>query len=103
MIEPAVRDHPLLAALANPKTGVVLVDLVLGFGAHADPASHLVGCLARAAAARPQVIASVTGTEADPQGLARQCAILATGGVMVARSNAAAVRMALHHVTAPVA
>ena len=41
MIDPAVRDQPLADALADPKVGVVLMDVVLGYGGHDDPAGHL--------------------------------------------------------------
>ncbi len=38
MIEPAVRDEPLAAALTDPSVAVILLDCVLGFGGHIDPA-----------------------------------------------------------------
>ena len=95
MIEPAVRDAPLLAALAAPDVGVVLVDIVLGLGAHADPAGHLVAVLAKAPSARPHVVTAITGTAGDPQPLAQQQAKLRDAGVIVAQSNADAVRRAI--------
>jgi FdrA protein len=95
MIEPAVRDAPLAEALRDPATGVVLLDCVLGWGGHADPGGHL----ARQLHARPKdgpiVIASVTGTDADPQSRSAQVAKLVEAGVLVQPSNAAAVRLAL--------
>jgi len=94
MIEPAVRDAPLAAALADPAVGVVLLDVVLGHGAHPDPAGHL----AQALAGRRDgalVIASVTGTDADPQPRAEQVRKLAAAGVIVAESNADAATLAI--------
>ena len=98
MIEPAVRDAPLLAALADPTVGVVLIDVVLGYGAHADPAAHVVSVLAKAMKPHPLVVTSVTGTAGDPQGLASQQAKLRAAGVVVAQSNAEAVRLAVRQV-----
>ncbi len=101
MIEPAVRDEPLGAALADPQVGVVLMDVVLGTGSHGDPAGHLVRALQRAPHRRAQVIASVTGTDADPQNRMRQVRTLADAGVLVATSNAEAARLAFQIVTEP--
>jgi FdrA protein len=95
MIEPAVRDPAVAAALADTAVGVVLLDCVLGFGGHGDPAGHLAAQLKARAAGGPLIIASVTGTEADPQGLSRQTAKLRDAGVIVAPSNAAAARLAV--------
>lgn len=95
MIEPAVRDIPLRAALVDKSIGVVLIDFVLGYGAHADPAGHLVVALKDRPVGGPLIIASVTGTNADPQPRAQQIAMLQSAGIIVAPSNAAATRMAI--------
>jgi FdrA protein len=94
MIEPGVRDAPLAAALADPAVGVILLDVVLGYGAHPDPAGHL----AQALAGRRDgalIVASVTGTDADPQPRADQVRKLADAGVLVAASNADAAALAM--------
>jgi succinyl-CoA synthetase alpha subunit len=93
MIEPAVRDAPLAAALADSNVGAVLLDVVLGYGAHPDPAGHLARALARRDGVL--IVASVTGTEADPQPRAEQVRKLEAAGVLVADSNAAAAALAL--------
>lgn len=95
MIEPAVRDQELQAALADDRTAVLLVDVVIGYGAHADPAGHLVNSLP--SNRKVPVIASVTGTEQDPQIRSRQIDILRRAGIQVASSNANAVSLALVH------
>jgi FdrA protein len=98
MIEPAVRDQAVADAIADPQVGVILLDCVLGFGGHMDPAGHLAAQLAQLTKGRkggPLIIASVCGTEADPQGLSRQSAKLREAGVIIAPSNAAAARMAV--------
>lgn len=94
MIEPAVRDAPFAAALADPSVGVVLVDVVLGHGAHEDPAGRLATVLGAHSGAAPAVIASVCGTEEDPQIRSTQVEALRQAGVVVAESNAGAAEAA---------
>jgi FdrA protein len=94
MIEPAVRERPLAAALADPAVGAILLDVVLGYGAHPDPAGHLAGILG-GRDGRPLVIASVTGTDADPQPRGAQVEKLVAAGVIVADSNAEAAELAV--------
>jgi FdrA protein len=96
MIEPELRNEHISRALADPGVGVLLFDVVLGYGAHADPAGVLVQALR--GATKP-AIASVTGTEEDPQGWSRQRARLRSAGVQVAPSNALAAALAAAVVT----
>src|SRR5207253_731683 len=74
MIEPAVRTPALAAALRDPGIAVVLLDVVLGFGGHPDPAGAVAAALTAASADRPAVVAHVCGVEGDPQGYAGQVA-----------------------------
>jgi FdrA protein len=90
MIDPEIRNDHLATALADPAVGVILVDLVLGYGSHPDPA----GVLTKEKLAQKTVIASVTGTEADPQVRSRQVNRLREAGVLVAPSNAHAAELA---------
>jgi FdrA protein len=90
MIEPALRNEHVRQAMKDSTVGVVLVDLVLGFGAHENPA----GVLAQEKLSAKTVIASVTGTEADPQRYSQQVSILKNAGVVVAPSNAHAAELA---------
>jgi len=94
MIEPAVRDEPLAAALADKSVAVVLLDCVLGFGGHMDPAGHLAAKFRDRPKDGPAIITSVTGTDGDPQHRAAQVAKLKQVGIIVAPSNAAAAEMA---------
>jgi hypothetical protein len=94
MIEPAIRERPLAAALADPVVGAILLDVVLGHGAHPDPAGHLAGLLSGRNGG-PLVIASVTGTDADPQPRGAQVEKLVAAGVVVADSNAEAAELAV--------
>ena len=95
MIEPSVRDAPLAAALAEPETGVVLLDIVLGYGASPDPAGHLAAQLTKVGSTRPAVIACVTGTELDPQRRSLQIQRLEQAGIIVAPSAADATEFAV--------
>ncbi len=90
MIEPELRNDHVASALADPEVGAILVDLVLGYGAHPDPAGVLIKALQR----KKPFIASVTGTDQDPQGWSRQVAKLRAAGVLVAPSNAHAAELA---------
>ena len=94
MIDPAVRDRPLAEALVDREVGVILLDVVLGFGAHPDPAGHLASVLARSRQG-PLILASVIGTDRDPQPRSDQVSKLLDAGVIVADSNADAAMMAL--------
>ena len=94
MIEPSVRSDMLVDALANPQTGVALVDIVLGYGAHPDPAAQLVDAIG-ATDGRPPIVASVCGTNEDAQNYDRQVATLEAAGIVVEPSNAAAAARAV--------
>ena len=91
MIEPQLRNEYVVKALKDKKVGVILLDVVIGYGAHADPAGLLVDILKKR---KKVVIASVTGTEDDPQVYSKQVRKLRDAGVVVAPSNAAAARLA---------
>lgn len=95
MIEPAVRDVPLAEALADKTVGVVLLDVVLGYGASPDPAGHLAATLAKRDGSGAIVIACVTGTDGDSQGRAAQMRKLTEAGVIVAPSAADATALAV--------
>ena len=95
MIEPATRDAPLAEALADETVGVVVLDVVLGWGSHPDPAGQLVRALGNWAGTGPMIVASVVGTEADPQVRSSQVRKLADAGIILAASNASATEIAL--------
>ena len=100
MIDPRLRNETIEETAADPTVAVILLDVVLGTGANSDPAGVLVPAIenaqatARAAGRRVAVVASVCGTEGDPQGLGSQEAKLAAAGVILASSNARAARIA---------
>lgn len=92
MIDHRLRNERIPREAADPECAVILLDVVLGFGAHDDPAAEMVPVIERAKG--PVYVASVCGTDSDPQGLARLEQALKDAGVLLADSNAAAVRLA---------
>lgn len=100
MIDPTLRLEQIARAAADPDTGVLLLDLVLGHGAESDPATTLGPAIAAGRDATPAgrpvpVIVSLVGTDLDPQGLDWQRRALVEAGAEVHLSNAAATRRAV--------
>jgi hypothetical protein len=93
MIDPTLRNRAIIDAGADPCVAVLLLDVILGLGSHADPAGAAVPAIreamAQAAADDRQltVLAHIVGTDLDPQGLAGQEATLRSAGVHVLGSN----------------
>ncbi len=101
MIDPSLRAQMIRDAFDDPQLAVLLLDVVTGFGSHPDPAGAIAPAIvegreaARAAGREVVVIASVCGTDKDPQPLDEQVRILEEAGIVVLDSNAAATRHAL--------
>ena len=95
MIDPSLRDDMLRRALDDGRTGVVLIDIVIGYGAHADPAGELIAQLPPVADRKAVIVASVCGTEQDPQCHSRQAQMLRDAAVAVAATNADAAELAI--------
>lgn len=100
MIAPEIRTDFIRGLSADPAVGVLLLDVVLGVGAHEDPAAPIVDALSdvqaayAAAGRRLAVVASVVGTPGDPQNLTRQIGQLTEADVHVFPTNAEAARFA---------
>jgi FdrA protein len=90
MIDPSRRVALLRELRADPALAVALLDVVLGYGAHADPAGQLIPACADLVAEGIAVVAYVLGTEGDPQGYSAQRATLAAAGCVVPTTNARA-------------
>jgi FdrA protein len=98
MIDPRPRIERLLREASDPETAVLLLDVVLGYGAASDPAGDLAPALEQVeelSGGEISLIASVCGTELDPQGLEQQIKSLQDAGASVFASNARATRAAL--------
>lgn len=100
MIDFRFRNERLVQEARDPETAVILLDLVLGYGSHPDPAGALLPALREAQRIAADhgrmlpIIASVCGTDLDPQNLDRQESQLRSAGVTVLPSNAQAARFA---------
>lgn len=93
MLDNDLRLRRLRQEAVDPAVGLILLDVVLGEGAHPDPASELAPAIAAALHQRPglEVVAMVIGTGEDPQDAAAQVEQLAAAGATVFRSAQAAV------------
>jgi FdrA protein len=94
MIDPTLRLEHLAKVAADPRTGVLLLDVVLGHGAEPDPAAALAPAIAGAVGRGVPVVVSCIGTTSDPQGLDQQVSALVDAGAEVHLSNAGAARRA---------
>jgi FdrA protein len=96
MIDNDLRIRRLLQEARDPEVAVIMLDVVIGYGAHPDPASELGPAIRQAKQLADReliVVASVTGTEQDPQRLSVQAAALQAAGAIVCDSNAAAAKL----------
>ena len=98
MMDNDLRIRRLHQEADDPEVAVILLDVVLGYGAHPDPAGELAPAIARACAGAEEagrhleVVAVVVGTDEDPQDLHSQVQQLKAAGARVETSNDAAVR-----------
>jgi FdrA protein len=91
MIDPEARIDLIREAGRDPAVAVVLLDVVLGHGAHPDPAGLLAPvCAEIAGAGGPPVVAYVLGTDHDPQGYRDQVGALVAAGCVVTETAARA-------------
>ncbi|WP_052664663.1 FdrA family protein [Nitriliruptor alkaliphilus] len=103
MIDQSLRLERIAAEARRPGGRVLLLDVVLGHGAHPDPAAELAPAIAAAIADGDDlaVVVSLCGSAGDPQGRDRQAARLVESGASVHLSNARAARKAIELVGGP--
>jgi FdrA protein len=94
MIDQRLRLEHLAATGKDLSVGIAIIDVVLGYGSHPDPASELAPVIEEAVGEGLAVVVSLCGSEADPQGRDRQARMLNEAGAAVFLSNAAAARHA---------
>jgi len=98
MMDNDLRIRRLEKEAADPEVAAILLDVVLGYGAHPDPAGELAPAIASAikTAAKSgrylEAVAVVSGTDEDPQGMEKQIEALKEAGAKVETSNNAAAR-----------
>lgn len=95
MIDNELRLNRLMQEAQDSSTALIQMDMVIGYGAHPDPASEFAPVVARICKAAEKydalpVVCSVTGTEEDPQQYSLQRKQLEDAGAFVFESNAAA-------------
>ncbi len=99
MIDPSTRLEHIARQAQDPETAVIVLDVVLGYAGHDDPAAVLAPAIEQAKAACAEagrhliVVSFVCGTEQDPQVLSRQRARLLDAGALVLPSSTAAARL----------
>lgn len=98
MIDPTVRLEMLHSAGDDPRTAIIVLDVVLGYMAADDPAGDLAPVISQITSRpdAPLVVAFVVGTGADPQGLQRQQDALAAAGAHLVGSSTAAAHLVAH-------
>ncbi len=98
MIDNELRIQRMVKEADDPQTAIILFDMVIGYGAHPDPAEEIGNAIKKIKHDHPGIlwISSVTGTEGDPQSLSKTRAKLEAAGVIVCGSNAQAARLAAH-------
>ena len=102
MIEPGLRDERVAQAGEDSSVSIILADCVIGYGAHENPAGSLANAAIRAFDSATKdgrdlaILASVTGTDQDPQHLQLQRTVLENAGIHVTPSNAATARAAVN-------
>jgi FdrA protein len=101
MIAPEMRGERLLAEASDPEVAVILLDFVLGYGVHLDPAGSTITYIEMTKRISEghgrylPVIASVCGTSEDPQQKSKQISMLEQHDVIVLPNNAQAARAAV--------
>jgi FdrA protein len=88
MIDNELRLRRLRQEAVDPEVGLILLDVVLGEGAHPDPAGELAPAIREVLHSRAglEVEVIVIGTDEDPQDLRAQIEQLSAAGAGVSRS-----------------
>jgi FdrA protein len=96
MIDGSERAKRIIAEGQDPQTAILLLDFILGYNASRDPVGELLGpiqeakMMANQTGGELKVVASICGTDGDPQELEMQVQLLREAGVIVFHSSARA-------------
>ncbi len=100
MMDNEMRIRRLMEEARDPSVAVIMLDVVIGYGSHPDPASEIAPAIAKAISLAKaegrhlEVVVVATGTDQDPQNLDNQIAQLKAAGAWVETSNEKMVRYA---------
>ncbi len=98
MLDFTLRCERIMEEARDPEVAVILMDVVLGYGVHPNPAEPIADAVKKAmesAAGRHIIfLAALCGLDGDPQDYQKQKGILEEAGILVACTNASAVRCA---------
>jgi|Deesub1362B_J571_1020462.scaffolds.fasta_scaffold00005_321 FdrA protein len=97
MIDPRLRNMRIIKEMYETNVAVILLDIVLGYGSHNDPAGEVSKSVIKARQNSDKyvsVVCSVTGTYEDIQNYREQVDKLESAGIIVMPSNAQATRLA---------
>ncbi|MEN8098362.1 MAG: acyl-CoA synthetase FdrA [Chloroflexota bacterium] len=98
MMDNTLRIQRLMQEAQDPQVAVIVLDVVLGYGSHPDPAGELAPAIEKAIKLAEQdgrfikVVAVVVGTDLDPQGMDDQIEQLKAAGAFVETRNDVAIR-----------
>jgi len=98
MIDPSLRAERVITDSKDPECAIIMVDCVIGYGSHENPALDLADAIriakeeAESCGRHLLVVAAVCGTEGDPQSLSKTQKQLTDAGAVVLPSNAQATR-----------
>jgi len=98
MIDFSLRNKRIIEESKDKDVAIILLDVVLGYGANMQPDEELVPAISQAKEISPniQFICSITGTDKDPQNLNKVKTALEKIGVIVMPSNIAASNLCLN-------
>ncbi|PKL49971.1 MAG: FdrA family protein [Candidatus Riflebacteria bacterium HGW-Riflebacteria-2] len=99
MIDPTYRSERMIQEIADPEAGLILFDVVLGYGSHLDMAGEMVAAIEagqKKSGRKLLLAACICGTHQDPQNYAQQQKILEDAGIKVFPTNVAMVKFAQH-------
>lgn len=92
MMDNDLRIRRLKQEAADPDVGLILLDVVLGEGAHADPASELAPAISSVKKnSAAEVVVMLVGTDEDPQDIKMQATQLEEAGALVFTNVAEAI------------
>lgn len=93
MMDNELRIRRLYEEARNPEVALIMLDVVIGYGSHPDPASEIAPAIAKCikeakeAGRHLEVVCVACGTDEDPQNLDNQIAQLRAAGALVDTDN----------------